>query len=307
MTDHERLEAFALDRTQIRRAFEQAAATYDRAAVLQREIATRMIERLELVKISPKCILDAGCGTGFCGSLLARRFRRARIVGVDVAQTMVRRAQRRAGRFGRLPLIGSHLGHWMAGARQFVCGDLEALPLATQSVDLAVSNLTLQWCEPARAFAELVRVLRPGGLLMFTTFGPDTLQELREAWHKTDDRPHVHAFTDMHDLGDLLVHHGFAAPVLDVERVTLTYPDVAGVLRELKHLGAHNVMRGRARGLMGKQRFARFRSAYESLAVVGRVPATYEVVYGHAWAPEQRRSSADSAVAVSLPVLRRSR
>ena len=123
---------------------------------------------------------------------------------------------------------------------------------------------------------------------MFTTFGPDTLIELRRAWHAADDRPHVHGFLDMHDLGDMLMRAGFADPVLDVERLTLTYDEVMDVLRDLKRLGAHNAAVQRARGLTGKRQFARFRAAYETMRVGGRIPATYETVYGHAWAPEGR-------------------
>lgn len=267
------------DKHQMREAFERAASEYDTAAVLQREIADHMLERLDLVKLKPETILDAGCGTGYCSRDLAKRYRRARILGLDIASSMVRRARSKAG--------------WFSKSR-FVCGDTEALPFATGSIDLVVSNLTLQWCRPEVVFAEYLRVLRPGGLLMFTSFGPDTLKELRQAWHDVDDRPHVHAFIDMHDLGDTLMRTGFTNPVMDIERFTLTYKDVTCMMRDLKQLGAHNVARGRSRGLMGKARFARFRQAYESLTHAGRIPATYEAVYGHAWAPPVRREQEPS-------------
>jgi len=266
-------ELFALDKTQLRVSFERAAAAYDGAAVLQREIADRMLARLDLIRHRPETILDAGCGTGYGGRALARRYRAARVVGLDIAAGMAAHARRKAGWFSR---------------GRYICGDIEALPLAPASVDMIVSNLTLQWCTPDMVFAEFRRVLRPGGLLMFTTFGLDTLRELRRAWGAVDDRPHVHAFMDMHDLGDALVRAGFADPVMDMEHFTLTYGGVLEVLRDLKRLGAHNVARGRPRGLTGKEHFARFRSAYESMAVGGRIPATYEAVYGHAWAPLKR-------------------
>ena len=262
--------ALKLDKRRLRTQFAQAAATYDAVAVLQREIADRLLARLDLIKQVPHVVLDAGAGTGYCTRALARRYRKARVFGLDLAWPMVDYARRAGGWFAR---------------EHYLCGDLERLPLADASVDLVVSNLSLQWCEPATAFAELRRVLRPGGLLMFTSFGPDTLQELRAAWQAVDAEVHVHAFVDMHIVGDALVHAGFADPVLDVDRFTLTYADVDGLLRELKQLGAHNAAHGRPRALTGKSRYRKFKAAYEAQAVAGRIPATYEAVYGHAWAP----------------------
>ncbi|MEK7697754.1 MAG: methyltransferase domain-containing protein, partial [Pseudomonadota bacterium] len=221
---------------------------------------------------------------------------RAQRLALDIAESMVRHARHGFG-WRRL----------LQRRSLPVCGDAEALPLAGASVDMIVSNLALQWCDAQTAFAEFRRVLRPGGLAIFTTFGPDTLRELRTAWRTVDDRPHVHGFRDMHDLGDLLVRSGFAEPVMDVERLTLTYADVLGVLSDLKRLGAHNTARGRARGLTGKHQFARFRAAYEALARDGRIPATYEAVYGLAWAPEAARAprAADGTGSVPVAELRR--
>jgi malonyl-CoA O-methyltransferase len=261
---------FDLDRRQIRAAFERAAPRYDSAAGLQREIADRLLARLDLIHLAPRAILDAGSGTGYCARALARRYRGARTVGLDLATAMLRAARRRERWWRR---------------RGWVCGDIERLPFAAASFDLVLSNLALQWCDPLRAFGEFHRVLRPGGLLLFTSFGPDTLGELRAAWAAVDPYPHVHGFLDMHDLGDALVRGRFADPVMDCERLVVTYPGVGALLRELKHIGAHNAARGRHSGLTGKQRFARFRAAYETLARDGRIPASYEVVYGHAWAP----------------------
>ncbi len=273
-------DPFALDRVQMRVGFERAAQTYDTAAGLQREVADRLFERLEIVRLAPERILDVGCGTGYCSDLLARRYRGARVVGVDLAQAMLRLARRR--RWWRLS----------AWRRRFICGDAERLPFATASVDLIVSNLTLQWCQPLAAFAEFRRVLRPSGLLMFTTFGPDTLKELRAAWNAVDDRPHVHSFLDLRDVGDLLLQSDFADPVVDVERLTLHYPAVFDVLRDLKRIGAHNIAQERARGMTGKHRFTQFRRAYEAMAEEGGIPATYEVVFGHALAPSGDRARA---------------
>lgn len=269
--------ALALDRRSARTAFERAARSYDAAAVLQRTIADRMLERLDLLKYIPRDILDAGCGTGYCAWALTRRYRGARLTGVDIAWAMLRLARRRAGWFDR---------------KRYICADVETLPLASASIDMIVSNLVLQWCDPHAVFSEFRRVLRPAGVLMFTSFGPDTLKELRQAWRAADAYPHVHGFHDMHDIGDALVRAGFADPVMDMEYFSLSYPDVAGVMRDLKRLGAHNVARGRARGLTGKACFAKFRAAYQALAHDGRVPATYEAVYGHAWVPESPRPRA---------------
>jgi len=279
-----------LDKRRVRESFTRAADTYDTAAVLQREIADRLLERLEVVRLVPRLILDVGCGTGYDVDKLSRRYPRARLLGLDIAEPMARRARRRAGAWNRF-----------TGRCAFACGDAERLPVATASVDLLLSNLSLQWCDPPTVFAEARRVLRAGGLFMFTTFGPDTLRELREAWQTVDQSPHVHGFLDMHDLGDMLINAGFADPVMDVERVTMLYADVMEVLRDLKGLGAHNMATTRARGLTGRTRFARFRAAYEALARDGKIPATYEVVYGHAWTPETERARDGVAV---VPVQR---
>lgn len=261
----------ALDKRRLRAQFAHAADTYDAVAVLQREIADRLMARLDVIKQIPRVVLDAGCGTGYCTRALARRYRQADVVGLDLAGSMAAQARRRRGWWSR---------------QRYLCGDIERLPLAAASVDLIVSNLSLQWCEPTAAFAELRRVLRPGGLFMFTSFGPDTLNELRAAWQAVDGAVHVHTFQDMHVVGDALLHAGFADPVMDVDRFTLTYAAVDDLLRELKQLGAHNAAYGRSRSLTGKSRYQRFRSAYQAYAVAGRIPATYEAVYGHAWVPE---------------------
>lgn len=290
-------DSFGLDRAQLRAAFERAADTYDGAARLQREIADRLLERLDDVRVAPATVLDIGCGTGYCTRALARRYRKADIVGLDLAQTMLQRAHRR------------DWWRFFDGRPAFVCADAERLPLANASVDMIVSNLTLQWCNPMAAFGEFRRVLRPGGLLMFTSFGPDTLKELREAWRAVDGQPHVHSFLDLRDVGDLLLAAGLADPVVDVERLVFHYQKVLDVLQELKRIGAHNVAHGRTRGLTGKQHFARFRAAYETHADADGIPATYEVVFGHAWAPsvEQMRRVIHGDAVIPLSSIRRHR
>ncbi len=261
-----------IDKARVRRSFSRAADGYEEVAVLQREAGSRLLERLDLVKLDPRRVLDLGCGTGLQTQALLRRYPRAQVVALDLALPMVRRARRKR-RWRRRPLC--------------VCGDMERLPLRDRSVDLVVSNLAFQWsADPEGLFRECLRVLRPGGLLMFTTFGPDTLKELRQAWSEVDEFEHVSPFIDMHDLGDLLVGAGFAAPVMDVDRLVLTYGEVDDLMRDLKRLGARNATAGRPRGLTGKARMAAMRASYERFRWNGLLPATHEVVYGHAWAPE---------------------
>jgi len=170
-----------------------------------------------------------------------------------------------------------------------VCGDMEQLPFGAGCADMIWSNLALQWIDdPRRAFAEMHRVLAPGGLLMFSSFGPDTLKELRAAWQGLDPHTHVNRFIDMHDLGDGLVASGYADPVMDMEIVTLTYADVRGLMRDLKAVGAHNMTRGRRPALGGRSALARATRNYEALRREGSLPATFEVIYGHAWKPQPR-------------------
>lgn len=260
---------FMIDKQRMRMSFQRAAENYDQAAVLQREIGQRMLERLELIRIDPEILVDIGAGTGVLTAQLVKRYKSARVIALDLAPSMLQQARKHKGWFSK---------------QTFVCGDAENLPLATNSVDMIFSNLTLQWCNTLdAAFAEFRRVLKPGGLLLFSTFGPDTLKELRISWRAADAYTHVNAFIDMHDIGDALVRAGFADPVMDVERLTVTYPDVFKLMGDLKTLGAHNATAGRAHGLTGKGRVKKMQESYELLRRDGLLPASYEVVYGHAW------------------------
>lgn len=280
-----------LDKEKARRSFERAAPAYDATAVLQQEVGRRMLERLDFMRIAPRRILDLGCGTGRASDALLKAYPKAELVALDFAEGMLQRAR--------------HRGRWLRRPR-CLCADLDALPLADGSVDLVFTNAAMQWsADPHSAFADMVRVLRPGGLLIFSSFGPDTLKELRAAWAEIDDEAHVHGFIDMHDYGDMLVHVGLADPVMDVERMTLTYDSPMALMREIKAIGAGNASVDRARGLMGRTRLARVCQAYERFRDAdGRLPVTYEVIHGHAWVPMQRRVGGETRV--SIEALRRS-
>lgn len=259
-----------LDRIAVRRHFARAVPTYEAAGELPRRIGERLLERLDLIRMQPERVLDLGGGTGFVADHLLRRYPGARVYALDSVPAMLAQARRR-GRWRRRPLV--------------VCAEAAGLPLADRSLEMVVSNLMLPWAlPPDDVLAEIRRVLAPGGLLLFSSLGPDTLAELRDSWAQADNRPHVHPFMDMHDIGDALLRAGFADPVMDVERLTITYPGVRALLDELRHLGAGNALAGRAKGLGGKRRLRTMIQAYEALSdAQGRIGATCEVVYGLAW------------------------
>lgn len=277
--------AGAIDKRRARQSFGRAAHSYDESAALQRLVGERMLTKLEAVRLEPQRILDIGTGTGGAISPLMQRFRGARLLALDFALPMLGRARRR-GRWLRRPVC--------------ICGDFEQLPLADASIDLVHSSLAFQWANNLpRVFAECRRVLRPGGLFVFSTFGPDTLKELRTAWAEVDGASHVSPFIDMHDVGDMLGGTGFADPVMDADWVTMTYGDVKSLMVDLKGIGAGNATAGRQRTLTGKGRMAAFAASYEAFRdPKQRLPATYEVVYGHAWVPEQTQVQGETRISV---------
>lgn len=263
---------FTVNKRWVRRAFDRAAESYDAAAVMQREVCNRLDQRLEMIRLQPEVILDVGAGTGHGLGLLMQRYKKAQLIALDIAPAMLKRAAKQ-GSWRRKP----HL----------LCADAEFLPLADASVDMVFSNLMLQWSgDLARAFGEFRRVLRPGGVLMFTTFGPDTLKELRHSWAAVDQDVHVNRFIDMHDIGDLLVRSRLADPVIDREEMVLTYPDVTAVMRDLKAIGANTPASGRKRGLSTRNTLKSVATAYETFRNAGVLTATYEIIYGQAWIPE---------------------
>jgi len=264
-----------VDRKQVARRFSRVAVNYDQADFLAREIDQRMLERLDLVSLQPQRIVDLGCSRGASLAQLAMRYPAAQQIGVDLSPTMLQAAHPSVSGWRR----------WLGRAQPAflpILADAAYLPLKSQSTALVWSNLLLHWLDhPVPALAEAHRVLEVGGLLMFSTLGPDTLKELRAAFG--DGQTHTQRFADLHDLGDMLVGCGFADPVMDMEVITLTYPDVPSLLAELRAAGSACAMQSRSRGLAGRQVYTRFVQAYEQARVDGRLPATFEVIYGHAW------------------------
>lgn len=277
------MDAFRLDARQVRRAFGRAARQGADAAALQREVERRMLERLEYMRLLPRRVLDAGCGTGRGIGLLRNRYPQADLLGVDFSQAVIGAASRSESFAGRVR-------RFLRGALSaYLCADFARLPLPAGAVDMVWSNLALAWSEdPLAALREFQRVLALGGLLMFSSYGPDTLKELKSAFSAASPARRVHPFVDMHDMGDMLVACGFAAPVIDVERITLTYARVEDLARDLKASGQTCAARDRSRTLTGRDAWRRMLAAYEHERKDGRLPATVEIVYGHAWKGEPR-------------------
>lgn len=279
-----------LDFAEVRRAFDHAAASYDAHAVLQREVCDRLLERLDFMSLQPGRVLDVGTGTGYGLAHLHSRYAAAEFCALDIAPAMLKAARTRLPQPAWARRVLHRLVPSPAEANHLVCADMERLPLSSNSMDLVWSSLAIQWAHDLEAtFKGFHQVLAPGGLLIFATFGPDTLKELREAFTAIDDAPHVNRFIDLHDIGDMLIHAGFSSPVMEMEMLTLTYADLKTLMRDLKGIGAHNAASARRRGLLGKTAWSRLEQAYEMQRRDGRLPATFEVIYGHAWAGDKTR------------------
>jgi len=282
-----------LDRRQVQRAFDRAASSYDQAAVLQQRVSQQLTGRLDYIRHQHDVVLDLGCGTGQLSVDLLKRFPQSQIMAVDISPAMIRQAQL------RFREQVSSWRCWLGRTRRplGICAMAEHLPVKSSHCDSVISNLTLQWCgDLTQVFGELRRVLKPGGLLMFTTFGPDTLKELRSSWAEVDNNPRVNQFLDMHDVGDALLACGFENPVMDMEQITLTYSSVMDIMRDLQAIGATNAHPGRMRGLTGKRQLAAMIDSYEQFRRPQGLPASYEVVFGHAWLPQ----TADQTISVEF-------
>ena len=290
------MSEFQLDRHQVQRHAERAASTFEQHDALQREVQGLLLERLMFYQQVPGRIVDVGAGTGRGTALLKRRYPKAEVIAIDAAVPMLEAARRHST--WRRPILRA-------------AGEATALPLADASVDILHSNLCFQWINNLAAlFGECVRVLKPGGFLLFSTLGPDTLQELRSAWAQVDENSHVSRFLDMHDVGDAVLAAGLRDPVLDVQRYTMTYSEPRKLLEELRGLGATHADQARECGLTGKTRYQRMLAAYDGMRLDGRIPATCEVVTAHAWGPppgQARRSGVVEIASFSVDSLRGSR
>ncbi len=245
----------------VRSAFNKASNNYDDHAFLQKEVASRLDEKLNVITTHSNVILDLGAGTGLLSSNLKKRFPSSKIIALDFAQNSLKNNQ----------------------SANKICANANHLPLADNSVDIVISSLMMQWCPNLKQlFSEIHRVLKNDGLILFSTFGPDTLKELKKSWSVADNETHVNTFIDMHDIGDQMLGAGFVSPVMEMETLTLTYQTVTDLLRDLKAIGAQTVDT-RSKSLMGKDKFQLMIKMYESYRQDGKLPATYEVVYGHAW------------------------
>lgn len=284
-----------IDLARVRQLFGDPARVAE-SNFLRREVASRMHERLALVKIAPERVLDAGCGAGEDLALLQKSYPAAQIIGVDASAAMLQAAKGPAPAARPLNQLLSRLMPAKTGV-DLLSGDFGNLPLGPNSVDLVWSNLALHWHpQPDTAFAEWRRVLRVEGLLMFSNFGPDTFKELRTAFAAMDETPHALPFVDMHDFGDQLVEAGFSTPVMDMEQITVTYNTAEALLADVRALGG-NPLATRRRGLIGRDAWNKLLAALEAQRRPdGKLGLTFEVIYGHAFRPVSRTTAAGEAI-----------
>ena len=300
------MSAPLFDAKQVRRAFSRASTSYDAAAQLQHAVEARLLESLDylddpaLKREVPQRVLDLGCGTGRASLAMQKRWPKAQIVSLDLALPMLQQARNAARQ-----RVG-WLSNSFAQKPTQVSADARALPLADGSIDVLFSNLCLQWVEDLEAlFAGFRRVLKPHGLLLVSTFGPETLWELREAFAHADAAPHVSPFADIAGFGDALVRAGFHQPVLDREDERTYYPDLPALMREQRAIGATNALASRRHTLTGRARFAAAANAYEAHREARGLPASWEIISAMAWAPEAGTPLREGDVEVaSIPLSR---
>ena len=266
-----------IDKKRAQAAFNKASVSYEEAAVLQKHVLGEMFLRLKLLKINPEIILDLGCGPGNAGPDLKATYKPRDLIYLDFAYDMLKKAEQK----NKDHFLKSFSNKTL---QQFICADMEAIPLSEGSIDMIWSNLSLQWCNHLdQVFTQIGKILKHNGLFIFSTFGPSTLHELRASLASFSKHSHVNQFIDMHDIGDALVGCGFSDPVLDVDLYTLTYSTFKDIMYDLKHIGAHNALEGRAKGMTGKSFLYQLEKSYETYRTDEKLPASYEVVYGHAW------------------------
>ncbi|MBF0265408.1 MAG: malonyl-ACP O-methyltransferase BioC [Gammaproteobacteria bacterium] len=289
-----------IDKNAVQSGFNRAAHSYDSAAFLQQEINERLLERLQWIKQIPGTILDLGTGTGVGCLSLKKLYPKATIVAIDLAEEMLKVARgkeknsKEENNSGFINKLKS-LSNKNSGKQNinYVCADAEHLPFQSNSFDLIFSNLSIQWCENyPQLFSEFNRILSPNGFLQFSTFGIDTLKELKHSWQSVSTQEHVNDFIDLHDLGDFMLAAGLKDPIVDAEFITIEYNQVNDLIHDLKKIGAQNHLSDRPKALYGKNKFKQMLSNYEQFKSANeKYPATYEVVYGHAWAKDLNLNS----------------
>jgi malonyl-CoA O-methyltransferase len=262
-------------KAEICNSFNNKASGYEKAAKIQNEIGMRMFDRLDYLAIKPQYILDLGCGTGIFSALLKKKYPKAQVLGLDLAFSMLEQSQKKLTLWRKWQLVNA---------------DMTKLPFASGIFDLIFANQVIHWSESlSPIFSELNRVMKVNGCLMFSTLGPDTFKEIRTAW-KGDNFSHTNHFTDLHDIGDILVKERFLDPVMDMELLTAQYSSVSLLARGLQDQGVRNINPNRNKGLTSKSAWESFEKGYYNQKTKdGKYPLTYEVVYGHAWKGEQRQ------------------
>jgi len=275
----------ALNRRDVRRRFDRAAAQFDGVDFVHARTRNGLLDRLTPMVIEPRTILDLGAGTGTATRALSRRFRRAQVVALDLSHNMLKQTRRKQGWFSRTSTVQA---------------DAAALPFADRSFDVVFANLLLPWVgDPAQTFAEVSRVLVKDGVFLFATLGPDSLSEVRRAWASVDSGVHVNLFPDMHDIGDAAVHAGLRDPVLDVDRLVVTYTNAGSLFRELTAMGARNSLSRRDRSLSAAKRVSAMIAALDSLRDGGTLALELEFVFGHCWGSGPRSIDGEFRVAAS--------
>lgn len=280
---------YAIRTTDVCRRFDKAADSFDDADFVHGAVRDGLFARLEPLVIDAKTVVDLGCATGAATKPLSKRFRGAHIIAVDLSSRMLQRCASKQGWLSKTTVLQA---------------DARDLPFDDHSVDVVFSNLMLPWVDdPAPVAAEVSRVLRKEGLFLFSTLGPDSLLDLRRAWLAVDDDPHVNSFLDMHDVGDALVRSGLRDPVLDVDRLTVTYESAEALFRDLTAAGARSALRHRRPGLTGRGRFDAMRNALQDAATGGRLQLDLELVFGHCWGSGLQQTGGDVRIdPLSIPV-----
>lgn len=278
--------------TEICKSFNKKAGGYEQAARIQHEIGQRLFERLDYLKMNPRYVLDLGCGAGFFTRMLKKKYPKAVIVGLDLAQAMLAEAKKKQGFLSKWSLVNA---------------DMVSMPFPDGLFDLVFANQVIHWANPLSAvFHEINRVMNVEGCLMFSTLGPDTFKELRQSWLEVDDYAHSNDFVDMHDIGDLLMNERFLDPVVDMEQITMHYASLASLIDNLRQQGVRNINQKRNKGLSGKRAWQCFENAYKTRCTPeGKFPLSYEVVYGHAWKGAQRRLDNGSETFISIDKIQR--